>query len=140
LRQGESVTLSGYELVYGGLEASPQPNRTEFIARLLVYNAGDGALLGAVEPHRNIYNKTPDQPTSEVGLRMTLVEDVYVVLNGWDEGGRQATFTIYVNPLTMWMWIGGVVLVIGTLLATWPHPVRRQKIVPAVVHGAGARA
>ena len=139
LRQGESVTLSGYELVFTGLEADPMPNRTEFIARLMIYDADSGQLLGSVEPHRNIYNKTPDQPTSEVGLRMTLAEDVYVVLNGWDDGGNQATFTIYVNPLTLWIWIGGIVLVIGTLLAVWPHPARRRESVPSMAHEVGAR-
>jgi cytochrome c-type biogenesis protein CcmF len=56
---------------------------------------------------------------------MTLVEDVYVLLNGWDDSGGNATFTIYINPLTIWIWLGGVVLVIGTLIAAWPHPVRR---------------
>jgi cytochrome c-type biogenesis protein CcmF len=56
---------------------------------------------------------------------MTLVEDVYVLLNGWDDSGGNATFTIYINPLTIWIWLGGIVLVIGTLIAAWPHPVRR---------------
>ena len=57
-------------------------------------------------PQRNVYHKNPDAPTSEVGLRMTLVEDVYVLLNGWEEGGNTATFTIYINPLTIWIWLG----------------------------------
>jgi cytochrome c-type biogenesis protein CcmF len=56
---------------------------------------------------------------------MTLTEDLYVVLNGWDDGGETATFTVYVNPLTFWMWFGGLVLVIGTLTAAWPHASRR---------------
>ena len=49
-----------------------------------------------------------------------------MVLNGWEEGGTTATFTIYINPLTMWMWIGGLVLVLGTLIAAWPHSTRRS--------------
>ena len=68
-----------------------------------------------------MYDKTPDMPTSEVGLRMSPIEDVYVVLNGWEDGGNTATFTIYINPLTTWMWVGGLVLVLGTLIAAWPH-------------------
>jgi cytochrome c-type biogenesis protein CcmF len=107
----------------------------------MVYHDETDRLLGQVEPHRNIYHKNPEMPTSEVGLRMTLVEDVYVVLNGWEDGGASATFTIYVNPLTVWMWIGGIVLVIGTLIAAWPHPARRQaEAVAALPYGAGARA
>jgi cytochrome c-type biogenesis protein CcmF len=71
---------------------------------------------------------------------MTPIEDVYVVLNGWEEQGATATFTIYINPLTLWMWLGGVVLVIGTLIAIWPHPAARQRVTAprTVTVGAGA--
>jgi cytochrome c-type biogenesis protein CcmF len=141
LARGESVRLSGYELVYTNLISREGPNRIEFGTPLMVYHDETDRLLGQVEPHRNIYHKNPEMPTSEVGLRMTLVEDVYVVLNGWEDGGASATFTIYVNPLTVWMWIGGIVLVIGTLIAAWPHPARRQaEAVAALPYGAGARA
>jgi cytochrome c-type biogenesis protein CcmF len=110
----------------------------EIGARLMIYDHDSQRLLGSVLPQRNIYDKTPDMPTSEVGLRMTPIEDVYVVLNGWEEGGATATFTLYINPLTMWMWIGGVVLVLGTVIAIWPHPKRRRaESVQGVVY-AGA--
>jgi len=137
LAPGESATLAGYQLVYNGLETDRQSNLTEFGARLIVHDADSGAMLGSILPRRNIYDKTPDMPTSEVGLRMTLLEDVYVVLNGWEEGGSTATFTMYVNPLTIWMWIGGLTLVLGTLIATWPHPARRQAQVSYAGAGAG---
>lgn len=117
LTRGESATLGGYELIYTGLETDRAANRMEFGARIMIFDAESGKQLGSVMPQRNIYDKTPDMPTSEVGLRMSLVEDVYVVLNGWDDQGNTATFTIYVNPLTVWMWIGGIVLVLGVLLA-----------------------
>ena len=110
----------------------------EFSARLLVYDADSGQVLGTVTPKRNIYDKTPDMPTSEVGLRMTPFEDVYVVLNGWDNSGNSATFTIYVNPMTMWMWVGGIVLALGTLIAAWPHPARRRsEAVRSLVYAPG---
>ena len=72
---------------------------------------------------------------------MSLLEDVYVVLNGWEAGGATATFTIYINPLTVWMWIGGIVLVIGTLIAAWPHPSRRRsEAASSVAYAASAGA
>jgi cytochrome c-type biogenesis protein CcmF len=127
LERGQSVEIGGYELVYTDLTAREAANRVEFITPILVYDAASDRLLTTVRPQRNVYHKNPDAPTSEVGLRMTLTEDVYVLLNGWDDSGGNATFTIYINPLTIWMWIGGVVLVIGTLIAAWPHPVRRTQ-------------
>ncbi len=140
LSRGESVTISGYELVYTGLTSSEGANRVEFATPIMIYKAETGKLLGQIEPHRNIYHKNPEMPTSEVGLRSTPIEDVYVLLNGWEQGGEMATFTVYVNPLTMWMWIGGIVLVIGTLIAIWPHPARRKAESPAGMAYGGVRA
>ena len=122
LSEGDSVELSGYTLEYVALESVQRSNHTEIRANLQVSDAGSGRVLGMIFPRRNIYDKTPDQPTSEVGLRMTPAEDVYVILNGWEDGGGSATFTVYVNPLTMWMWVGGLFVVLGTLVSVWPHP------------------
>ena len=141
LTEGESTELSGYTLTYDGLAVNRQSNLDEFRANLIVSRTENGRVLGTIYPRRNIYDKTPDQPTSEVGLLMRLSEDIYVVLNGWESGGASATFTIYVNPLTVWMWIGGVVLVLGTLICFWPHPQRRTAAAPAYGgHAAQAAA
>ena len=35
--------------------------------------------------------------------------------------GESASFKTYVNPLMSWMWVGGVVMILGTLAAVWPH-------------------
>lgn len=130
LAPGTKVELGGYELTYVGLETNRASNRMEYGARLIVHDS-NGKMVGSLLPLRNIYDKTPDMPTSEVGLRMTLLEDVYVLLNGWEAGGSTATFSVFINPLTAWLWIGGIFLVLGTLIAAWPHPVKRTASVPA---------
>ena len=122
LAEGDSVELSGYSLKYVALESKQQSNHTEIRANLQVSDAETGRVLANIFPRRNIYDKSPDQPTSEVGLRMTPAEDVYVILNGWEGDGTSATFSIYVNPLTMWMWVGGLLVVLGTVVCVWPHP------------------
>ena len=138
LAPGEKVELGGYELTYVALETNRASNRTEIGARMIVHDSS-GQMVGSLLPLRNLYDKTPDMPTSEVGLRMTLLEDVYVLLNGWENGGSTVTLTIFINPLTIWMWIGGLVLVFGTLIASWPHPVKRTSTAPvgAAVASAG---
>lgn len=137
LSEGESINLAGYNFEYDGMESSRQSNLTEVRADLTIRTADDQRVVGQVFPRRNIYDKAPDQPTSEVGLRMSLTEDLYVVLNGWDNGGSTATFSIFVNPLTIWMWIGGLVLVFGTFVCLWPHP--KRKTAPASIYaGSGS--
>jgi len=137
LAPGETVKIAGYELEFAGLESNRQSNLTEYGARVIVYDR-NGNAIDTVVPKRNIYDRTPDQPTSEVGLRISPIEDVYVVLNGWENGGATATFTIFINPLTAWLWAGGLVLVLGTIIAAWPHSTRRKtENVPSVVYATG---
>jgi cytochrome c-type biogenesis protein CcmF len=37
-----------------------------------------------------------------------------------------ATFKVIVNPLVLWMWIGGIIGLIGALIAVWPSRSRRK--------------
>ncbi len=126
LAQEESHVTGNYTLTYKGMVVEDKANLTQFRAVLGVEN-GNGLELNPLQPRRNVYFKNPDAPTSEVGLRTTWAEDLYVVLNGWEDGAVSASFSIYRNPLMVWLWVGGVVLVIGTLMAMWPHPTARRR-------------
>ena len=50
-----------------------------------------------------------------------LVKDLYVTLEpGAVDGGSEATIRAFVKPLVLWMWLGGAVMALGTLLAAFP--------------------
>jgi cytochrome c-type biogenesis protein CcmF len=42
------------------------------------------------------------------------------------QDGNAATFKVIINPLVMWMWIGGIIGLIGALIAVWPGRSRRK--------------
>lgn len=119
LRTGESITVSNYTLTYTQLDAVDGPNYTEFTSPMLLSRGGRD--LGVITPKKHIYFKNQEQPMSEVGLRPGLLEDVYVVLAGWEGGGQTASFKVFVNPLMSWMWIGGIVMMLGVLVSAWPR-------------------
>lgn len=127
----ETHAIGDYTLTYRGMQVAEKANLTEYRALLTVHRA-NGKSLNPLQPRRNVYFKNPDAPTSEVGLHTNLQEDLYVVLNGWEDDAVTATFSIYRNPLMIWLWVGGVILVLGTLIAIWPHPAprTRQEAVP----------
>ena len=52
------------------------------------------------------------------------IEDLYVILINWDSSQNTA-FKILVNPLVMFIWIGGGIVVLGGLVAFWPERSRR---------------
>jgi cytochrome c-type biogenesis protein CcmF len=116
-----TAELGGYTFRYLGLEQNQGPNYDEVVAKVEV-TQGDRE-IGTLYPRMNFYHSRAGQdmgPTTEVGLHTNLREDVYIVLNGFENGGQLAAFELFVNPLMIWLWIGGLVMVLGTLFAAFP--------------------
>lgn len=119
LARGESVSVANYTLTYQKMDAITGPNYTEFSAVLDLTK--NGRPQGEILARKNIYDKNAEQPMTEVGLRMGPLEDVYVVLAGFDNMGETAAFKVFINPLMSWMWIGGLVMILGVLISAWPR-------------------
>jgi cytochrome c-type biogenesis protein CcmF len=138
LAPGESITVAEYTLTYENLDFSEGPNYTEFSAPMPLTR--NGRSIGEITPKKLVYHKNEEQPMTEVGLRPGPLEDVYVVLAGFDNMGQTASFKVYVNPLMSWMWIGGLVIILGVLVSTWPRRVGSTSEATARVPGAAQRA
>ncbi|MBX3082707.1 MAG: heme lyase CcmF/NrfE family subunit [Anaerolineae bacterium] len=121
LKVGESVELGGYTLTYdrflGGQIAEDE--RVMDIAQMTVYQNGNA--VAQIRPRRDFYPNTEGMNTMTIaGAYSTIQGDVYVLLVSWEAVGEgSATFKIYLNPLINFIWWGGVLLVIGTLIAAW---------------------
>jgi len=120
LKPGESISLDEYLFRHDGVFSRSYPNHEEMGVKLATYR--NKVFLGNLIPRINHYGKTmmqEEQSTSEVALRSNLKEDVYVILGSWDESG-EVVLKIMVNPLVAWMWIGGILLILGTHVAALP--------------------
>ncbi|MFC2010931.1 heme lyase CcmF/NrfE family subunit [Chloroflexota bacterium] len=118
---GESTTINNYTLTYENIDSYETQSKTVVTTTLSVHN--QGKLIGVLTPEK-YFHQSYEQAVSEVAIRSTLVEDLYVILVGWDEDGTTA-FKVMVNPLVSWIWIGGGVFLVGGLIAFWPE---RQKL------------
>ncbi len=116
---GESFRLGRYTLRYDGTEMRRDITKREVHAKVTVMR--DGRFFARVSPARFIYTARPDQPTSEVSITSGLREDLYVVMNTVDPQTRVAHLKAFVNPLTLWIWLGGVVIILGVVVAMWPE-------------------
>ncbi len=117
LRPGERADVGQFTLQYDRLVRSVLPTHEAFVATVRVFRADK--LLTTLKPEKRLYF-AQNQPTTEVALRTSLLEDLYVILAGF-EPSRIATFKVFVNPLVAWLWLGGLVMVIGTIIAIWPE-------------------
>ena len=92
-------------------------------ARVALYR-GDTPLR-VMTPEKRMY-WLEQQPTSIPAVYSTLQEDLYVILSAVEPDGS-ATLKIYRNPLVSWIWLGGLVYILGSILIMWPHPRREQR-------------
>ena len=114
---GESADVGGYTIKYIGASAVERVDRTEARAEIQVYR-GDG-FLGTYYPRRDFYPSF-NMASTQAAIRSTPVEDLYIIPGEFLEDGR-AIFRVYVNPLVMWMWVAGPLLLLGVVVALWPQ-------------------
>jgi cytochrome c-type biogenesis protein CcmF len=145
LRPGEAMEIASpfghtYTLTYQAMSAYPATNMTKVIASVDVKK--DGRPAGVLTAEKRSYRQR-EEVASEVGIRRAWNEDLYMILAGIDDinGVVQGTnprpivtFKVLVQPLVPWIWIGGLIMAIGTLVALWPgaEPARPAAVKPRV--------
>ncbi|CAN5698893.1 cytochrome c-type biogenesis heme lyase CcmF [soil metagenome] len=137
LLPGESVEIASpfghtYRLTYQDLSIYTAPNMTKAVAAMQVER--DGQPLGVQTAERRAYRQR-EEVTSHVSIRRAWNEDLYLILAGVEdmEGASSrpfATFRILVNPLVSWIWIGGIIMALGTLIAMWPAATAPREAAP----------
>jgi len=129
LRPGQSATLAGYTLTNDRLVIEPLPDDprvTETRAEMSFAGPQSGTLATAL---RDYPNSTAAIATPAV--RTSLGEDLYVTLLTSDPASGSVTVRIFVNPMVVWIWIGGAILGLGAVFAIWPDGRRMPVPVPA---------
>ncbi len=122
LEPGDRLEIRDYELRYLSAQALPQQHYGGAVARIALYQGGDG--IATMLPERRNY-WLEQQPSSIPAIRSTLREDLYVILTALEPDGS-ATLKVHLNPLVNWIWVGGLTFVFGAVVVLWPHPERRR--------------
>ncbi len=119
LQRGELMQLGDYGVVFDELWAEDQDQRFVVGGTFSVFHKGN-----EVKPLRPSMNYYPNsqQPIATPAVRSTLKEDLYLTLMAFDEeDGRHATIRAIVNPAVSWLWIGGMIVALGAILAVMPQ-------------------
>jgi cytochrome c-type biogenesis protein CcmF len=123
LNRGDTMTVGAYTLRMVDLKQDENQNYAWHRATMQV--SKNGIVLGTLEPEKRFY-KASRQGTSEVGIRMRPNEDLYLNFGGMSDDNQRAVIQAYVLPLVSWIWIGGLVLIGGTLICLVPSKIKRE--------------
>jgi cytochrome c-type biogenesis protein CcmF len=130
LARGQTGTFAGHAVEFVGTRIVTTPSHVSQQALLRI----DG---GAVFTPAISQFGTGTTPVGSPAVDSTITSDVYLTINSVPDHGGAWTFGVVVQPLVMWLWIGGVLIVVGSILSAVPGRRRRPTdAVSAPVSGA----
>jgi cytochrome c-type biogenesis protein CcmF len=134
MNAGSVLTLGPYRLYLQNYDSTQEPNYSAERATLDVEKDGRSVMM--LYPTRRFYPSNQESGTM-VAISSTLREDLYVVYAGTNPDTNLPVIHAYLNPLVKWIWLGGAIVVFGTILALLPN---RQAVMVLSPAPAGAAA
>ncbi len=126
LKVGDSYRVGRYSLTLASVEQKETPAKFYTQAVLEVKDAS-GKPLGKVRTEKAFY-ANQEQPTTEVGIKSTPLEDLYVILESADPAQGVAALRFLVNPAVFWVWVGAFVILAGGILVAWPSGRKAEEV------------
>lgn len=127
---GDTMQLGGYRLVCQSFTQDSNRNFDTEYALLDVFRGSKK--ITQLAPERRFYIASQTTSTM-VALHSTLAQDLYVIYEGKNPDTDKPIIKVFINPLINWIWIGVLIVVLGTFLALVPNLTRSAARVAATV-------
>jgi cytochrome c-type biogenesis protein CcmF len=127
---GDKLAIGPYSLVCRSYTQEENPNYSTSIAILDVFKGGKQ--IDTLYPESRFYTST-QQPQHIPTVRSTMKEDLYVVYEGQNPDTGRPIIKAHLNPLVSWIWVGVLVILLGTVLALFPNMAPIHAVVPVRV-------
>jgi cytochrome c-type biogenesis protein CcmF len=121
---GDSVEVAGYHFTMTALSNRRGPNFLADTAEIDVQRGESGRRF-TMQPEKRLYLAT-GMPMTQVALRPGFFRDLYVAM-GEDLGDGSWAMRIQHKPLVRWLWLGGLLMAAGGLLAVADKRYRRRR-------------
>ncbi|MFI3118787.1 MAG: heme lyase CcmF/NrfE family subunit [Methylococcaceae bacterium] len=125
LAPNQSLHLAGYDFLFHGVKPTEGANYTANQGHFTVTE--NQQLVAELYPQKRIYNAS-GMPMTEAGIDASITRDLFVALGEpLDDDGAWA-LRIYYKPFVRWIWIGGLFMAFGGLLAVMDKRYRREGV------------
>jgi cytochrome c-type biogenesis protein CcmF len=138
VKPGQIVTVGAYSVEHLEVKLGDDGQKQMVTGHVAVTR--EGKSLGTMYPARWFFRKHEDQPTTEVAIRRSVWDDLYITMAAYDLQQQTATLHVVVNPLVNWIWLGFGIMALGTLIALLPERAYAFASAPAAEGTAAERA
>ncbi|HXG88986.1 MAG TPA: cytochrome c-type biogenesis CcmF C-terminal domain-containing protein [Vicinamibacterales bacterium] len=120
VRPGQEATVGDYTLRMDALRVT-EDNQKQMITAHITVKDADGQEIGKMYPAKWYFARHEEEPTTEVAIRRSFAEDLYIVMPAFEVKEQSASIEVHINPLINWIWLGFAVLALGTAIALLPE-------------------
>jgi cytochrome c-type biogenesis protein CcmF len=122
LKPGQQTTVGRYTIRHDAVRVTDDGQKQMITGHVIVFDQ-KGREIARMYPARWFFRKHEEEPTTEVAIRRTVAEDLYIVMPAFNLQDQSAQFQIVVNPLVDWIWAGFGIMALGTGIALLPERV-----------------
>jgi cytochrome c-type biogenesis protein CcmF len=124
MQTGQQIEVGPYLVRHDALRVTNDAQKQMVTAQLSIFK--DGEAVGQMFPARWYFRNFETEPTTEVAIRRSFADDLYLVLPAFDLQNQSVTLSVVVNPLVNWVWFGFALLAFGTGFSMLPETVFRR--------------
>jgi cytochrome c-type biogenesis protein CcmF len=127
MRKGQPTAFGRYTAELTEFSQRREVNKDVVFARVRLFEGG--RFIGEARPEKHFHFKF-EQPQTEVAVYSRPAEDVYLVLQGWEDNGT-VFVRVNVNPLISLLWLGGLMILAGGTYVMLPSKARAESSIQA---------
>jgi cytochrome c-type biogenesis protein CcmF len=120
IKPGEEAVVGDYTIHLDAIRVTDDGQKQMVTGHITVKNA-DGEVIDQMRPAKWYFRKHEQEPTTEVAIRRSFAEDLYIVMAAYSLEDQTASVEVHINPLVNWVWFGFGILAIGTGIALLPE-------------------
>ncbi len=115
MKPGDSVDVAGYQYTFNGARQRQGPNYSSTVGSFTVRE--DGREIVTLQSEKRVY-PVRNMPTTEAAIHTMFLGDLYAVIGDPDKDVEGGFITrLYYNPFVVWLWAGGLIMVLGAALS-----------------------
>ena len=120
---GERIEIGNYKIELAEINENIFNDRREKVATFLILDSNE-KIIDTLEGNNTFYPSF-NMASIRAAIKSSPVEDLYIIPSDFIENDKMKLI-ISINPLVWWMWLGGPIFILGTLISLWPRNLKKS--------------